>query len=312
MKNKIHLVKMITLIGSFISIASAMLSIQQILQGNSKISYITLVAVVVILIALFFVNTHHYHSEVDRKFKITHRCLHDYGHLLRDTTYRIIEHSKHGCNDLEMHECLYSFSVKCVEILQRALSALTGVEANSDSLVVCIKRLEYQFWDNAKTSDLKSLEYTTLYRSINAGGERQRDDELWHKVTDCREFYKILIDAWPDWIGLNLKQKNTKELSTYGTGGEEITYTNPCKVWNKYYNNVIAVPIRIKKFIKNPLLRESADRNLLAFLCVEYRDSKIISKKEIDVYCDFLKTFADSMYTIFDSIYDNMSCSKSE
>lgn len=267
---------------------------------------------VIVLIIIFFIRQTREKKNIDKMFSRTHEALHAYSHLLRDFSYRIINDAKDG-SDNTMRHCLEEFSNKVVETIKNALCALSGIDPGSDELAVSIQRLHFSCWDNTRFINeeaMKNTEYTVLSRSLNAGNERQRYDEGWYPISQCRELFRLFIDGWPDWIGLGLKNKRFTEISTCGEGRKKIQYENPCHNWSRYYNNIIVVPVRVKRHIIDPSLKESEKRNLFAFICVEFKNNRAVSKNNIKGYCDFLKSFADSMYIIYDDIYKNMSYSK--
>ena len=91
-------------------------------------------------------------------------------------------------------------------------------------------------------------------------------------------------------------------------------YCDTCTTWPENFQHKIVVPIRVKLSEINPNVLNSDERNLFGFLCVEYkRESlfKFSGKDDLDLIsiCDYLKIYADTMYTVFDNIYKGTSYS---
>ena len=224
--------------------------------------------------------------------------LHKYSHLLRNTKYNILNNGQ-DASDGALINMLEKFSIEAIDLIADSMCVLC--DGGERAIFACIKRLEYSKWENSSISieDREKVQYFTLCRSKNSPHPLQRDDSIPRLIKENFEFVDIFVNGKSDcWL------PNIVGTRAYNESHEKIN-----KNYHQYYNNSIVVPIRIKEDILYPD-RTSNERNLFGFVCVCYLDDEAIKESEIRQYCDFLKIFADSMYMIFDEVYQLMSYSK--
>lgn len=321
MKKRVRFIKkMITFIGSFIAALSVVAqffpSAFSFLEGIPNLDNIILILVVLLLLGLFFMNWRQFQEENDYKLYIEHDATHKYAHLIRDTIYRtncLISESE---NDIVANDILVKFCKNVTECLEKSLYSLTGADEEKNELMVCIKVLSMEFWNNSKLANVeekKQITYRTIARSITPKGALQRDDAVPHKIEECTPFYQIFCELKHDWTGINLSsaQKNLQIVSedTVLVGQE---YLETCPTWSEHYNNKIVIPIRVKLSEIDDNYMESDERNLFGFLCVECKNNSLnrisdTMDEELISICDYLKTYADSMYVVMDNIYKKTS-----
>lgn len=312
--------KIITFIGSFIAalsiIAQFFPSFFSFLDDNLYSYRLVLIFVVVLLIGLFFLNWKQSQDETDVKFQAEHNATHRYAHLIRDTIYESKKLTNGTTNDSLALHILTTFANGTVACIQDSLSEYVGVAAKND-LVVCIKILDFMYWDNSKIDDRAKVPYRTLVRSIVPRGSLQADDAVSHRIEECTAFYRVFCDGKHDWTGIKLNKKNNVQIVTEDIVEVGQTYCDTCANWDEHFTNKIVVPIRIKLSEIDDKYMNTDKRNLFGFICIEYQKSNLIkisgkTDKELISICDYLKTYADSMYVVFDNIYNCMSYSIKE
>lgn len=320
MKKKSRLIKkIITFIGSFISaisvIASLFPSAFAMIPDVPNVDKVVFVLVVVLLWAMSFLNWKQTVDENDYKLETEHKTTHRYAHLLRDTTYEAKRLNPNGNNDALAMHLLTTFANGAVDCVETALIALSGADPTNGELMVCVKILDMQYWDNTAIEDKTQVTFRTLSRSITPKGALQADDAKSHEITGCTAFYRIFVEGKHDWTGINLNKKKNIQIISEDELQIGSEYRDTCTNWQDSYKHRIVVPIRVKLSEIDSAFQNSDERNLFGFLCVEYKRKDLfkISDKddsELISICDFLKTYADTMYIMFDNIYKGMSFSK--
>jgi hypothetical protein len=316
-KNAKFIKRIITIIGSLATALSVIAAFfPSVVQSLTDIPYaiqIILIIIVVVLLGLFFMNWKQYQDEVERKFQIEHDATHTYAHLLRDRKYEAQRLSATNPNDEILKHLIEKFAHDTSYSLRDALSALTNADSQSDDLVVSIKILEYIYWDNTTISaDKYAATYRTIARSTTPKGAMQLDDARSHKISECTPFIRIFAEGKHDWTGNNLSNKRNIAIVSEDEVERNISYSDTCIKWSEYFDNKIVVPIRVKLCEIDSTYEGSDERNLFGFVCVEYKKRKTLKAidkfdKELISYLDLLKTYADTMYMVFDDIYKHMS-----
>lgn len=317
MKKKGKLIKkIITFIGSFLAALSVVAQffpeafsfVSEIPDANR----IVFVCVVIMMLGLFFINWKQSLEENEAKLRVEHEATHRYAHLLRDTTYEIEKITKSGGNNAMINHLLVAFSNGVVSCVKDTLCALLDVDPQKNDLMVCIKVLDYKYWDNSTIEDKDAALVKTISRSITPKGALQADDAVAHPIADCTAFHRVFTEGKHDWAGINLPSKNNLEIISEDASYRAISYTDSCPSWMEYYSNKIVVPIRVKLSEIDDAYLNSDERNLYGFLCVEYKKNSLIrisNKFDADLISilDLLKTYADTMYTVYDKAYSRMS-----
>lgn len=322
MKKKVKLIKkIITFIGSFLAALSVVAQFFpdafSFLNSIPDANRIVFVCVVIMMLALFFINWKQSIEENEAKFRVEHETMHRYAHLLRDTTYEIEKLTKSGSNDIAIHQLLISFSKGVVSCVKDTLCALLNADSQKNEIMVCVKVLEYKHWNNITVADMDTVMVKTISRSITPKGALQADDAVPHTIATCTAFHRIFTEGKHDWTGINLTSKRNVEIISEDTIRIGINYLDSCSNWNEYYTNKVVVPIRVKLSEIDDDYLDSDKRNLFGFLCVEYKKNNLIKTsnkfdEDLISILDLLKTYADTMYTVYDKAFDRMSVSACE
>lgn len=317
MKKKGKIIKkIITFIGSFLAALSVVAQFFpdafSFLSAIPDANRVVFVCVVIMMLGLFFINWKQNIEENEAKFRIEHEATHRYAHLLRDTTYEIEKISKSGGSDATINHLLVSFSNGVVSCVKDTLCALLDVDPQKNEMMVCIKVLDYKCWDNSSIVDKDTVLVKTISRSITPKGALQADDAVSHPIAECTPFHRIFTEGKHDWTGINLSSKNNVEIISEDISYRRVEYSDSCLNWSEYFSNKIVVPIRVKLSEIDDSYLNSDERNLFGFLCVEYKKNNLIrisNKFDEDLISilDLLKTYADTMYTVYDKAYNQMS-----
>ena len=317
MKKKARLIKkIITFIGSFVAALSVIAQFFpdafSFMTEIPGINRIVILFVVVLLLGLFFLNWKQNQDDVDLKFQSEHDATHRYAHLLRDTTYEAIKLNAGQVNDPLAIHLLTSFTKNTVECISDSLYEFLGADPSKNELMVCVKVLDYEFWNNLSIKDKTSATYHTLSRSITPKGALQADDASSHSIKECTPFYRIFVDGKHDWFGYNLNSEDNIQIISEDEESQGMEFIETCPSWYEHFTNKIVVPIRVKLAEIDNRFLNTDERNLFGFLCVEFKNPKLIkvsdkSDEDLISMCDYLKTYADTMYVVFDSIYKGMS-----
>lgn len=320
MKKKGKLIKKIlTFIGSFIAALSVVASFFpdsfSFFKGVPNTENVVYLCVVIMMLALFFINWKQNIEDNEAKFRISHEATHRYAHLLRDTTYEIEKISKNGSNDAAINHLLVSFSNGVVSCVKTTLCALFDTDPQKNEVMVSVKTLEYKYWNNSIIADKDAATFKTISRSIIPKGALQADDAVPHQILECTPFHRIFTEGKHDWTGIKLASKQNIEIISEDAVYTGFNYLDSCPNWSEYYTNKIVVPIRVKLSEIDDKFFDSDERNLYGFLCVEYKKKNLIrtnNKFDEDLISilDLLKTYADTMYTVYDKAYNQMSISK--
>ena len=312
-----------SLIGGIVKVAAILVGIMGFLasvyqfspfwNGTERFDKYFIVVVVLLLIAVFIIKQYIDKKEAEKKVHIEHIKTHAYAHYLRDTTYEAQKLSNGETNDMAMRRLLQAFADNTVKCIHEILCTLTDTDVNSSDLMVSVKVLEFAHWNNISIIDKDKVRYRTLSRSLVPQGDLKADDEKFHEIGECTAFSSIFTEVMHDWTGVNLsREKSNIEIVTKQRSRKGFCYADTCSTYKHYYNNKIVVPIRVELKKMDDSYEGKDDRNLFGFVCVEYKErKKIPAKSEFDEtlinFCDLLKTFADTMYLVFDSIYSHMS-----
>lgn len=311
--------KIITFVGSFLAALSVVAQFFpeafSFLNKIPDLNRIVFICVIVMLLGLFFMNWKQSLDENEFKLITEHEATHRYAHLLRDTTYEIKKISEDKVNNAMLLHVLTTFSEGVVSCIYDTICSLLNADANKNELSVSIKILDIKDWDNSKIPDKSQAGYHTLCRSFTAKGALQADDAVSHTISENTSFYRIFVEGKHDWTGLNLSKKNNIEIISEDSIIKCFEYRDSCSSWNEYYSSRIVVPIRVKLSEIDDSYMNSDERNLYGFVCIEYKKSsllKISGKFDEDLISmlNLLKTYADTMYVIYDSIYKTMSFSE--
>jgi len=311
------IIKIASIIVGFVGFLASIYQFSPYWKGSEKFDKYFIVVVVLLLIILFIIKQYIDKKNSDKKLYIEHIKTHEYAHYLRDTTYEADKLSEGEVNDKAMRHLLKSFSEDTIKCIHQILCILTGIDVYSSDLMVSIKILDFQFWNNESIIEKDKTKCRTLSRSLIPQGSLQADDGKSHEIGECTALTRIFIERMHDWTGLNLNNKKSNvEIITKQSKKKGINFTDSCENFIHYYNNKIVVPIRVELKKIDDRYEGKDDRNLFGFICVEYKNRHHINaKNEFDEnlisYCDLLKTFADTMYFVFDRIYSHMSYSQS-
>lgn len=312
------LIKFFYIIGSSISALSVVAAFFPdefaIISGLPNSHQIAMMFVVVTMLGMFFFIWKQTVDDAEYKLQVEHKAMHKYAHLLRDTTYEVQKLNPNGENDVLAMHMLKTFATDTVECLADSLIALTDADPSKNELMVCVKILDLEYWDNLSIKDKSKVTYRTLSRSITPKGALQKDDSESHGIEECTAFYKVFVEGKHDWTGLKLNSPTNTQIISEDELHEGNEYCETCTTWPENFQHKIVVPIRVKLSEINPNFLNSDERNLFGFLCVEYkRESlfKFSGKDDLDLIsiCDYLKIYADTMYTVFDNIYKGTSYS---
>lgn len=310
--------KIITFIGSFLAALSIVAQFFPEIFSFSKdipnANGIVFVCIIIMLLALFFMNWKQSLDENDNKLFVEHESTHKYAHLIRDTIYKIEKISKSKSNNVVILHILKSFSNEVVSCIADNLYALFKADSDKNEISVCIKILDFSEWENSKITDKSQASFYTLSRSFISRGSLQADDAVPHKISECTAFYRIFVERKHDWTGINLSSKNNIEIISEDVLTRNFDYTDSCQEWKEHYTNRIVVPIRVKLSEIYDNYQNSDERNLFGFICVEYKKSsflKIVDKYDKDLISvlDLLKSYADMMYIVYDTAYKKMKIS---
>lgn len=315
-KNKRLIRKILTFIGSFVTAASVLAqffpSFFSISENVSGVNRCVLIFVVILLISLFFMNWKQNQDEIDEKFYSEHNATHRYAHLIRDTVFE----SKKLCNNTKNNSLakhlIKNFSEGVVKCIYDSLYEYMGIDKSKNELDVCIKILDFQYWDNSNIVDKTQVTYRTISRAIVPRGALQADDAVSHKIEQSTAFYKVFCMGKHDWIGVNLDKKDNIQIVSEDIVEKGEYYLDTCNNWREHYISKIVIPIRVKLSEIDDMYINSDKRNLFGFLCVECKKRNLFKfynkfDKDLISICDYLKTYADSMYVVFDDIYQVMN-----
>lgn len=317
MKNNKRLIrKILTFIGSFVAAASVLAqffpSFFSITENTSGVNRCVLVFVVVLLISLFFMNWRQNQDEIDEKFYFEHNATHQYAHLIRDTVYESRKLCVQTKNASLAKHLLKTFSEGAIKCMHDSLCKYMGIEKSKNELDVCIKVLDYQYWDNTDIEDKSQVTYKTIARAIVPRGALQEDDAVSHKIEQNTAFYRVFCEGKHDWIGINLDKKSNVQIVSEDIIEKGGIYFDTCNNWREHYISKIVVPIRVKLSEIDDKYINSDKRNLFGFICVECKKRNLFKfnnkfDKDLISICDYLKTYADSMYIVFDSIHQGLN-----
>jgi hypothetical protein len=179
-----------------------------------------------------------------------------------------------------------NFSENIANHVSRLFSVLYARECNTS-----VKFIKMDFWDNSTINIKKeNVELCRVVRCEKSNRRRKDDDLFIHKIKDDTGYYDIFINGKPDYslIDIAKHEKNNQ-------------YKDSNSNRSQYYNNMLIVPIRIKTHILTSTEPRN-ENNLFGFITLDFLKSGRISENDVKIGLDYLKTFADSSYLIFDEI----------
>lgn len=317
-KKKI-LKRIITFVGSFVAALSVVAQFFPesfaFIGHIPGVDRIVFIVIIVMLMGLFFMNWRQSIEENEEKLRIEHEATHNFAHLIRDTSYEADMIGNGTNNYSSLYHLLKSFTDDVVTCIYKTICAVLNSDITKDNVSVCVKVLDLNEWNNSKITDKTASKYITLSRNYIPKGALQADDAVPHSISEDTAFTRVFAEGKHDWTGINLSKKNNIEIVSEDYLKRKIEYTDSCESWSDYYSNRIVVPIRVKLSEINEKYFQSDERNLFGFICVEIKKPKAlrISSKddeELISVLDLLKTFADTMYVVYDKINDKMESTK--
>ena len=304
MANKSHPYRrIIQILGSIVSVASAVFSFVQVFQNQARYSVILYLVSMLSIIGVFsysiVITIQDYQRKInnlqeqnDKKLLSIAHASHEYaGHLLRDSVFKLEHLIKVGIySDVILLDYLNSFCKQASEHLDSVFESIYEQEC-----VVNIRLIDPYLWDNTKIkdSDRGEVKVYSYGRTGESDAERRRLDEKTYFIKDDVGMSSIFIDQKSDFYQLEIsKNKNTDESAKFLLLDKN----------SKLYDNIFIAPIRIKTHI----LEQSSDNvnrnNLFGFISVDFKDASKIGENEIKYGLDLLKTFADSSYLYIEHI----------
>lgn len=313
--------RIITFIGSFLAALSVVAQFFpeafSFLSVTTDMSKIVFVFVIIMMLGLFFINWKQSMDENEQRLRIEHESTHKYAHLLRDTTYEIEKIGKGKRNEAAMNHLLISFTNGVVNCVKETLCAIMNADAQKNDITVCVKVLDYKYWDNSKIEDKDAATYKTISRSFTPKGALQVDDAVFHPISSCTPFHRIFTEGKHDWTGLKLNSPKNIEIISEDEANKGFVFTDSCANWSEYYAYKIVVPIRVKLSEIDDKYLDSDERNLFGFLCIEYKKKSLLQishkfDEELISILDLMKTYADTMYIVYDKAYKYIGKGKSK
>jgi Ca2+/Na+ antiporter len=285
-ENVFKIVQMILVV---LSAFSTVFSIYGFLIGQNVISRILIIATLFFILLFVILSVRKIVSEQEEKTQVIATELHTYCHSLRDNKYKLDNLVKDHYNNEALWSLLRSFSENVTNEICRLFSVLYARECNAN-----IKLIDMAVWDNSKLKNKKEKENVEISMVLRCEkSHRRRKDLPLHKIKDHTGYYEIFINGRADYALLNIT-KYKKDNTTYKDANDNHV--------GQYYNNMLIVPIRIKNHILDSAKPDCNENNLFGFITLDFLKSSGISENDIKVGLDYLKTFADSSYLLFDAI----------
>lgn len=295
--------RIIQILGSIVSVGSAILSFVQIFQEQAGYSILLFVVSILSIIGVFsysiIITIQDYQARIsdmtkshnEKLLAISH-ATHEYaGHLLRDSIFKMEKLIADGVyNDTILMDYVNTFGDAATEYLKLIFESVY-----EQPCVVNMRLIKPSFWDNSNISEDNRLDVKVYScgRSGEMNATRRRWDEKTYYIRDDIGMVSIFVDQKSEFYRFDI-QKN-------------LSPDNPEKfllldIDKTLYDNVFTVPIRIKTHVLKQSLDNVNKNNLFGFLTVDFQDSKCIGEEQINYGLDFLKTFADSAYLYIENI----------
>ncbi|MDR0372156.1 MAG: hypothetical protein LBI79_01115 [Nitrososphaerota archaeon] len=273
------------------SSVSSVITVYSFFIGQKTASLILFIITLFVIALLIIVSIKKITSEHEEKIQVIANEFHTYSHSLRDYKYRLDNLVKNKqYNNEALLTMIDSFSENIANHVSRLFSILYARECNTS-----VKFIKTDFWDNSKINIKKeNVELCRVIRCEKSDRRRKDDDLLIHKVKDDTGYSDIFINGTPDYSLLDIA-KHEKNNQYKDSKSNRL----------QYYNNVLIVPIRIKKHILVSTEPRN-ENNLFGFITLDFLKSGRISENDVKIGLDYLKTFADSSYLLFDEIREKL------
>jgi len=272
-----------------LSIVSSVISIYKFFTGQETISLLFFIITLFVILLFIMLRVSKITSDHKKKVQVIADEFHTYSHSLRDYKYKLDNLVKDKqYNNEALSSLVDNFSDKVANQISQLFSVLYTRDCNTS-----IKFIKNEFWDNSKINIKKeNVELCRVIRCKKSDRRRKDDDlSMVHKIKDDTGCYEIFINEKPHYSLLNISEYEKSN---------QYKDSNSHRV--RYYDNLLIVPIRIKKHILDSTKPECNENNLFGFITLDFLKSGGISENDVQVGLDYLKAFADSSYLIFDEI----------
>lgn len=299
MTSKFDLQSFIKNFGFWVGLISGVLAIFELFVDTSKTFKIIYLVVASVFLAAFIWNAvnkffsmqaakKEINKSNNKKAKIYFGKMHKIFHELRNYKNQILYCDINSLN----RSFLSNICVNICNLIEQFYRTLFSTDVG-----VCIKLIDTETIDN---TDFGKWKLTTIARSSNHPVERGQSDEKECFINDKSDYYVIVSPKYKDTYFASKNLTNIKKDFL-------LKYKMEFKInrdnFLEYYKSTIVMPIRIeRKYVSKSLkMSDSSTHHILGFLCIDSEKTFDNESSLFDVGIEVAKSFADSLYHLFEN-----------